>query len=839
MQPTLCARCHKNMAVVFINRIENGQSHQEGLCLKCARELHIKPIDDIISKMGINDEDLDGLSSEMMEAMQNLSGNGDDLMNIENDDDSSDDDGKTATFPFLNRLFGAQNAANAENRDNAAETERPRVGKDGGERKPKRKFLDNYCISLTDRARAGKLDRMIGRSEELERVIQILNRRQKNNPCLIGEPGVGKTAIAEGLAQRIAAGDVPYKLRDKEVFLLDLTALVAGTQFRGQFESRMKSLIGEIKECGNIILVIDEVHNLVGAGDAEGSMNAANILKPALSRGEIQVIGATTFAEYRKYIEKDAALERRFQPVQVDEPTVEDTIAILRGLKERYEVFHGVKIADSAIIAAATLSHRYITDRFLPDKAIDLIDEACAQIRTEMDSMPTELDAVSRKIIQMEIEEAALKKEEDELSKARLAELQKELAEERDSFNAMKAQWENEKNAIGRVQQLREKIEDLNRQIEAAEQSYDLEKAAELKYGRLPEAKKQLEEEERRAQSAKDSNILRDRVTDEEIAKIVERWTGIPVSRLVQGEREKLLTLDETLHKRVVGQDEAVQAVTEAIQRSRAGIQDPNRPIGSFLFLGPTGVGKTELAKALAQALFDDENNMVRIDMSEYMEKYSVSRLIGAPPGYVGYEEGGQLTEAVRRKPYSVVLFDEVEKAHPDVFNVLLQVLDDGRITDSQGRTVDFKNTILILTSNLGSEYILNGINADGTIEESAKEQVRALLRRTFRPEFLNRLDEIVFYKPLTKENVTKIIDLQIAKLNDRLADQQIRCELTPAAKAAIVDAAYDPQYGARPLRRYVQHTVETMLSKRLLRGDVTPGQTVTVDAENGELVMK
>ena len=568
-------------------------------------------------------------------------------------------------------------------------------------------------------------------------------------------------------------------------------------------------------------------------------MDAGNLLKPMLARGELHCIGATTLNEYRQYIEKDAALERRFQPVQVDEPTVEDTIAILRGLKERYEVFHGVKIADSAIIAAATLSHRYITDRFLPDKAIDLIDEACAQIRTEMDSMPTELDAVSRKIIQMEIEEAALKKEEDELSKARLAELQKELAEERDSFNAMKAQWENEKNAIGRVQQLREKIEDLNRQIEAAEQSYDLEKAAELKYGRLPEAKKQLEEEERRAQSAKDSNILRDRVTDEEIAKIVERWTGIPVSRLVQGEREKLLTLDETLHKRVVGQDEAVQAVTEAIQRSRAGIQDPNRPIGSFLFLGPTGVGKTELAKALAQALFDDENNMVRIDMSEYMEKYSVSRLIGAPPGYVGYEEGGQLTEAVRRKPYSVVLFDEVEKAHPDVFNVLLQVLDDGRITDSQGRTVDFKNTILILTSNLGSEYILNGINADGTIEESAKEQVRALLRRTFRPEFLNRLDEIVFYKPLTKENVTKIIDLQIAKLNDRLADQQIRCELTPAAKAAIVDAAYDPQYGARPLRRYVQHTVETMLSKRLLRGDVTPGQTVTVDAENGELVMK
>ena len=700
--------------------------------------------------------------------------------------------------------------------------------------------LEKYGTDLVKRAREQKMDPVIGRDEEIRNVIRILSRKTKNNPVLIGEPGVGKTAIAEGLAQRIVKKDVPKQLQDKTIFSLDMGALIAGAKYRGEFEERLKAVLNEVKKSeGKIILFIDELHTIVGAGKTEGSMDAGNLLKPMLARGELHCIGATTLDEYRQYIEKDAALERRFQPVQVDEPTVEDTIAILRGLKERYEVFHGVKIADSAIIAAATLSHRYITDRFLPDKAIDLIDEACAQIRTEMDSMPTELDAVSRKIIQMEIEEAALKKEEDELSKARLAELQKELAEERDSFNAMKAQWENEKNAIGRVQQLREKIEDLNRQIEAAEQSYDLEKAAELKYGRLPEAKKQLEEEERRAQSAKDSNILRDRVTDEEIAKIVERWTGIPVSRLVQGEREKLLTLDETLHKRVVGQDEAVQAVTEAIQRSRAGIQDPNRPIGSFLFLGPTGVGKTELAKALAQALFDDENNMVRIDMSEYMEKYSVSRLIGAPPGYVGYEEGGQLTEAVRRKPYSVVLFDEVEKAHPDVFNVLLQVLDDGRITDSQGRTVDFKNTILILTSNLGSEYILNGINADGTIEESAKEQVRALLRRTFRPEFLNRLDEIVFYKPLTKENVTKIIDLQIAKLNDRLADQQIRCELTPAAKAAIVDAAYDPQYGARPLRRYVQHTVETMLSKRLLRGDITPGQTVTVDAENGELVMK
>ena len=700
--------------------------------------------------------------------------------------------------------------------------------------------LEKYGTDLVKRAREQKMDPVIGRDEEIRNVVRILSRKTKNNPVLIGEPGVGKTAIAEGLAQRIVKKDVPKQLQDKTIFSLDMGALVAGAKYRGEFEERLKAVLNEVKESdGRIILFIDELHTIVGAGKTEGSMDAGNLLKPMLARGELHCIGATTLDEYRQYIEKDAALERRFQPVLVNEPTVEDTIAILRGLKERYEVFHGVKIADPAIIAAATLSHRYITDRFLPDKAIDLVDEACAQIRTEMDSMPTELDAVSRKIIQMEIEEAALKKEEDPMSRARLAELQKELAEERETFNAQKAQWENEKNAIERIQHLRERIEELNRQVEAAERTYDLEKAAELKYGRLPEAKRQLEEEERRAQSAKESNLLRDRVTEEEIARIVERWTGIPVSRLVQGEREKLLTLDETLHKRVVGQEEAVQAVTEAIQRSRAGIQDPNRPIGSFLFLGPTGVGKTELAKTLAQALFDDENNLVRIDMSEYMEKFSVSRLIGAPPGYVGYEEGGQLTEAVRRKPYSVVLFDEVEKAHPDVFNVLLQVLDDGRITDSQGRTVDFKNTILILTSNLGSEFLLGGVNANGSIEEGAKAQVEALLRRSFRPEFLNRLDEIVFYKPLTKENVTKIIDLQISKLNQRLENQQIRVELTAEAKSAIVDASYDPQYGARPLRRYVQHTVETMLSKKLLRGDVLPGQTVTVDAVDGDLLMK
>ena len=700
--------------------------------------------------------------------------------------------------------------------------------------------LEKYGTDLVKRAREQKQDPVIGRDEEIRNVIRILSRKTKNNPVLIGEPGVGKTAIAEGLAQRIVKKDVPKTLQDKTIFSLDMGALIAGAKYRGEFEERLKAVLNEVKQSeGRIILFIDELHTIVGAGKTEGSMDAGNLLKPMLARGELHCIGATTLDEYRQYIEKDPALERRFQPVQVDEPTVEETISILRGLKDRYEVFHGVKIADAAIIAAATLSHRYITDRFLPDKAIDLVDEACAQIRTEMDSSPAQLDAVSRKIIQMEIEEAALKKESDALSKSRLIQLQKELAEERDQYNAMKAQWENEKNAISRVQQLREQIEKLKRQIEDAQRQYDLEKAAELKYGQLPKMEQALQEEEYRAQSKKESVMLRDRVTEEEIARIVERWTGIPVSRLVQSEREKLLHLDETLHQRVIGQDEAVQAVAEAIQRSRAGIQDPNRPIGSFLFLGPTGVGKTELAKALAQTLFDDEQNMVRIDMSEYMEKYSVSRLIGAPPGYVGYDEGGQLTEAVRRKPYCVVLFDEVEKAHPDVFNVLLQVLDDGRITDSQGRTVDFKNTIIILTSNLGSEYLLEGIHADGSIDEKAKAQVNALLRRSFRPEFLNRLDEIVFYKPLTRENVTGIIDLLVEKLNGRLAEQQIRVVLTEKAKSAIVDAAYDPEFGARPLRRYLQHTVETILSRKLLRGDILPGQTVNVDEENGELIIQ
>ncbi len=696
--------------------------------------------------------------------------------------------------------------------------------------------LEKYGTDLVRRAKEQKMDPVIGRDEEIRNVIRILSRKTKNNPVLIGEPGVGKTAIAEGLAQRIVRGDVPRNLQDKTIFSLDMGALIAGAKYRGEFEERLKAVLEEVRKSeGRILLFIDELHTIVGAGKTDGAMDAGNLLKPMLARGELHCIGATTLDEYRQYIEKDPALERRFQPVMVEEPTVEDTIAILRGLKERYEVYHGVKITDTAIISAATLSNRYISDRFLPDKAIDLVDEACALIRTEMDSMPTELDMVSRKIIQMEIEEAALKKEEDPRSQARLAELQKDLAEEREQFKSKKAQWENEKNAIGRVQQLREQIEDLNRQIEAAEQSYDLEKAAELKYGRLPEARRQLEAEEQIAQNAKENSMLRDKVTEEEIARIVERWTGIPVSRLVQGEREKLLKLDETLHKRVIGQDEAVQAVTEAIQRSRAGIQDPNRPIGSFLFLGPTGVGKTELAKSLAESLFDDENNLVRIDMSEYMEKFAVSRLIGAPPGYVGYEEGGQLTEAVRRKPYCVVLFDEVEKAHPDVFNILLQVLDDGRITDSQGRTVDFKNTIIILTSNLGSQYLLDGIGPDGSISSEARAQVMALLRQSFRPEFLNRLDETVFYKPLSKADVTSIIDLQINKLNRRLEEQEITCVLTQKAKDEIIEAAYDPQYGARPLRRYVQHTVETLLAKQILAGSILPGQTVTVDVdENG-----
>jgi len=700
--------------------------------------------------------------------------------------------------------------------------------------------LKKYGSDLVDLARKQKLDPVIGRDSEIRNVIRILSRKTKNNPVLIGEPGVGKTAIAEGLALRIVRGDVPDSLKDKTIFSLDMGSLIAGAKFRGEFEERLKAVLAEIKKSdGKIILFIDELHTIVGAGKADGAMDAGNLLKPMLARGELHCIGATTLNEYRQYIEKDAALERRFQPVMVAEPTVEDTIAILRGLKERYEVFHGVKIQDNALIAAATLSNRYITDRFLPDKAIDLVDEACAMIRTEIDSLPSELDDIRRHIMQLEIEEAALKKEEDSLSKAHLEEVQKELADQRDQFNAMKARWEAEKEAIGKVSSLREEIERVNAEIEQAERTYDLNRAAELKYGELPKLKQELEKEEAIAEESKSENsLLRDKVTEEEIARIVGRWTGIPVAKLMEGEREKLLHLEDVLHERVIGQDEAVKKVSEAILRSRAGIQDPNRPLGSFLFLGPTGVGKTELAKALAQALFDDERNMVRIDMSEYMEKFSVSRLIGAPPGYVGYDEGGQLTEAVRRHPYCVVLFDEVEKAHPDVFNVLLQVLDDGRITDSQGRTVDFKNTILIMTSNLGSEFILDGI-ADGEISPDARAQVDRLLRTHFRPEFLNRIDEIVYYKPLTRDEIGSIVRLMVAGLNKRLEDKQLKVTLTDAALNAVIDRGFDPVFGARPLKRYLQSHVETLIARRVIAADVAPGTELTVDLDpNGEIVV-
>ena len=700
--------------------------------------------------------------------------------------------------------------------------------------------LTKYGTDLVKRARENEMDPVIGRDNEIRNVIRILSRKTKNNPVLIGEPGVGKTAIAEGLAQRIVRGDVPEGLKDKTIFSLDMGALIAGAKYRGEFEERLKAVLEEIRKSeGKILLFIDELHTIVGAGKTEGSMDAGNLLKPMLARGELHCIGATTLDEYRKYIEKDAALERRFQPVLVDEPTVEDTISILRGLKERYEVYHGVRIHDNALVAAATLSHRYITDRFLPDKAIDLVDEACAKIRTEIDSMPADLDDIRRRIMQMEIEEMALKKEEDPLSQERLAKLREELSEQKDSFNAMKARWEAEKNSVDEVKRLKGEIEKLHGEIENAQLRYEYEKAARLKYSDLPALEQKLREAEKAGEERKQNTLVHDTVTEEEISEIVAKWTGIPVSRLMEGEREKILHLDEQLHKRLVGQDEAVQKVTEAILRSRAGIADPNRPIGSFLFLGPTGVGKTELAKSLAECLFDDEHNIVRIDMTEYMEKFSVSRLIGAPPGYVGYDEGGQLTEAVRRKPYSVVLFDEIEKAHPDVFNILLQILDDGRITDSQGRTVDFKNTIIILTSNLGSQYLLEGIGPDGSITEEAQAAVMAELRRSFRPEFLNRLDETIFFRPLTKENLTGIIDLLVEGLRRRLKEQNLNLELTDAAKALVIGRGYDPLYGARPLRRVLQSSVETLIARTILRGDLQSGATITVDARDGELICR
>ena len=770
MQPTLCARCHKNMAVVFINRIENGQSHQEGLCLKCARELHIKPIDDIISKMGINDEDLDGLSSEMMEAMQNLSGSGDDLMNIENDDDSSDDDGKTATFPFLNRLFGAQNAANAENRDNAAETERPRVGKDGGERKPKRKFLDNYCISLTDRARAGKLDRMIGRSEELERVIQILNRRQKNNPCLIGEPGVGKTAIAEGLAQRIASGDVPAKLRDKQVFLLDLTSLVAGTQFRGQFESRMKGLIEEIRREGNIILVIDEVHNLVGAGDAEGSMNAANILKPALSRGEIQVIGATTFNAYRKHIEKDAALERRFQPVTVAEPSLSDSVEILKGIRKYYEDFHGVKISDEMCRMAVTLSERYITDRFLPDKAIDLIDEACSDVNLH----------------NKDIE--------------RSAEIKKECAD-----------LDKERELL----------------LSGTTGDGDFEKLAELRSRDL-QLKDELSQIEAKGMPE---------LTADNLAHIIELWTKIPASNIRADEFERLSGLAGRLKAHIIGQDEAVNAVCAAIKRSRAGLQSKRKPV-SFIFVGSTGVGKTELVKRLAADLFNSPESLIRLDMSEFMEKFSVSRIIGSPPGYVGYDEAGQLTEKIRRKPYSVVLFDEIEKAHPDVMNILLQILDDGRITDAQGRTVNFENTVIVMTTNAGSDKRTGSVGFNMSADEQGKEKAVKALNDFLRPEFINRVDEIIYFHRLTEENIRAIASLMLEDLRTAMAERGTALTWDESVITYLAEKGYSAAYGARNLQRLIQKDVEDAIATEIIDHLKGAAKTVGLTVQDGKIVV-
>lgn len=850
----ICSQCKKRTAVVFINKIENGVSSMEGLCKECAKKRGLDVpetnTNQSTSNQTNNNIDMNNMSKQLESLFKDLSSNlklenleNMDFENFESDGDEDVDDenapeGISMGIP-IGSIF-ANFVPKKQKDEEETNGGRQKVKVESKKAKKKKKYLDTFGTNLTQKAKNNELDMVIGRDKEIQRVIQILNRRTKNNPCLIGEPGVGKTAIAEGLALRIVRGDVPEGLKDCTIFSLDMGLLVAGAKYRGEFEERLKAVLQEVKKSeGKIILFIDEIHTIVGAGKTDGAMDAGNLLKPMLARGELHCIGATTLNEYRQYIEKDQALERRFQPVMVDEPTVEDTISILRGLKERYEVYHGVKISDNALITAATLSHRYISDRFLPDKAIDLIDEACAMIKTEMQSMPTELDEVSRKIMQLEIEETALSKETDEISKKRLEDIKKEKAELKTKFDGMKAKWENEKQAISKVQKLREEIEQVNAQIEQAERVYDLGKVAELRYGKLPELQKELKAEEELSEKGKEDGLLRNKVTEDEITKIISRWTGIPVTKLMESEREKILHLPELLHKRVIGQDDAVEKVSEAIMRSRAGIGDPRKPIGSFMFLGPTGVGKTELAKALAECLFDDEHNMIRIDMSEYMEKYSVSRLIGAPPGYVGYEEGGQLTEAVRRKPYSVVLFDEIEKAHPDVFNILLQVLDDGRITDSQGRTVDFKNTIIILTSNLGSSYILDGIQENGEISEEAKENVRKLLKQSFRPEFLNRLDEIVFYKPLQKTEIGRILDLLIKDLERRLDDKHISLNVTQSAKDYLINNGYDEVYGARPLKRFVQKKLETLIAKNILANKILPNTTITVDCKDDELFIK
>ena len=818
----VCIRCQKRPAIIFIQRMDNGQMKQEGYCLHCARELHIKPVDDLMKQFGMSDQDLDNMENRMesmmeemgdvnpLSMMMNMANGGEDA-----DPDSMDEDlipGSNATFPL--------GFTSSEKKDGDKKADRK-----NGKKPPKRKFLDTYCENLTRKAREGKLDDIIGRDREIYRTIQILSRRQKNNPCLIGEAGVGKTAIAEGIAERIAKGNVPIGLKDKEIYLLDLTSLVAGTQFRGQFEQRVKGLLSEVKAAGNVILFIDEIHTITSAGESEGAMNAGNILKPALSRGEIQVIGATTFNEYRKYIEKDQALERRFQPVRVEEPSVADTLAVMNGIKRYYEQHHHVQVPADVLSATVTLSERYITDRFLPDKAIDLVDEAAAKLRTEIESMPTPIDELRHKIMQLEIEEQSLNKETDDASKERLAKITETKNELKEKESKLKAQWDKEKQSILRTQGLKKEIDAVKSDMAQAERNYDLAKASELKYGKLPELQKQLKEQEAYLAEHQDSQLLKEEVGEEDIAQVVSRWTGIPVTKMMTGEREKLLHLDETLHKRVVGQDDAVRVVSDAIIRARAGIKDPNRPIGSFIFLGPTGVGKTELAKTLAEALFDDERNIIRIDMSEYMEKHTVSRLIGAPPGYVGYDEGGQLTEAVRRRPYSVILLDEIEKAHPDIFNVLLQILDDGRLTDGKGRVVNFKNTIIIMTSNLGSHEILESKDYD-----EANAKVRELLKQYFRPEFLNRVDDIVVFKALQKDQVRNIAAILLERLGKRLEKQvKIHLTWTDEALQELADKGFDPQFGARPLRRLITHTVETALSRDIIAGTIREGDTVTI----------